>query len=1038
MICPECQAPNPDEAEACSRCRHPLSDSEKTLGLEGAAASEMLTMAAPASLKDWVKSQPVGGAAASLVLPEGLEIGRRYRVRQLLGVGGMGSVYRVHDQELDRDVALKLIRSDIAENPEALERFKREIQLSSRVTHRNVLRVYDLGESDGIRFLTMQFVEGEDLATVLQRYGKLPVARLTSIFRQILEGLRAAHEQGVVHRDLKPQNIMVDAADKIYVTDFGLAKSLEQAGMTQTGFVVGTPYYMSPEQVKGSRVDHRSDIYSAGVILYQMATGQLPFTGNTPYEVMAQRVQRPPRPAGELNPELPGYLRKLLERCMAVDPATRYASVEDVLRDLESGSFRTTLRFESARRRWLKPALLFTAAIALAAVAVIWFERGVPAGPPEPKAAEPILPVLGIVPFENRTGEAALDWYGEGVARLVADNLAQSRHLRVVSADRTAALRKDNADRGALHRAAAAGGIGYLLTGDIREGPGGLTVSARVSDTRDGRELSAGRADGLSRPTLVGAADRVALVARKGLGLPPAEGVDAYGADFVSKNPEAYESYIEGLKAVNEYRYPDAQRAFEQSLAKAPDYAMARYWLATVKAASGRTEEALADIQRVVAQASRLPDREARYVRAAEAYFSRRYDDAIKMYGDLIAKYPYEVEARRILAFVLLDTNRPKDVVAEAQALARIAPESHVVWSILGTAHLAMKDFNQAVLDFRQYVQLEPGSANGHHLLGDAYRSQGEFDLAAQEYGKALAADPTFHYSTVALATVDAMRGRRAEAESLLSGLAADTKALPVHRIDAGFALAAVERARGRFRQSFSVLSSLEKPIAEEKIREAQALSERGTALAELGQLPRARVLIGLAIERSPGVPTRYLFARGVLELRERRLDEVRRTAAKILEGALPPENPDRTEQKAAAYLRGRALLAERKAEEAVEELSQAVTLSGYQYGIYRRALADAYLAAGRFPEALAAATQSVAPLDPVEARLDLELDRMRSLLTLAQARLALGRRAEAKSAARQFLDVWARADPGLEDLNRARALAAGTGVPSRSPGVGR
>ena len=560
-----------------------------------------------------------------------------------------------------------------------------------------------------------------------------------------------------------------------------------------------------------------------------MATGQLPFTGNTPYEVMAQRVQRLPRPAGELTPQLPGYLRKLLERCMAVDPATRYASVEDVLRDLDSGSFRTTLRFETGRRRWLKPVLLSAAALALASVAAIWFQRGVPAGSPEPKAAEPVLPVLGIVPFENRTGQAALDWYGEGVARLVADNLAQSRHLHVVSADRTVALRKDNADRAALHRAAAAGGIGYLLTGDIREGPGGLSVSARVSDTRDGRELSAGRADGLSRPTLVSAADRVALVARKGLGLPPAEGVDAYGADFVSKNPEAYESYIAGLQAVNEYRYPDAQRAFEQSLAKAPDYAMARYWLATVKAASGRTEEALADIQRVVAQASRLPDREARYVRAAEAYFSRRYDDGIKMYGDLIAKYPYEIEARRILAFVLLDTNRPKDAVAEAQALARIAPESHVVWSILGTAHLAMKDFNQAVLDFRRYVQLEPGSANGHHLLGDAYRSQGEFDLAAQEYEKALGADATFHYSTVALATVDAMRGRRVEAEKLLSGLAEDTKALPVQRIDAGFALAAVERAGGRFRQSFDVLSSLEKPIAEEKIREAQALSERSS-----------------------------------------------------------------------------------------------------------------------------------------------------------------------------------------------------------------
>jgi tetratricopeptide (TPR) repeat protein len=230
-----------------------------------------------------------------------------------------------------------------------------------------------------------------------------------------------------------------------------------------------------------------------------------------------------------------------------------------------------------------------------------------------------------------------------------------------------------------------------------------------------------------------------------------------------------------------------------------------------------------------------FPDREARYVRAAEAYFSRRYDDAEKAFRDLIAKYPYEIEARRQLAFLLLDTNRPKDAAAEAQALGRIAPESHVVWSIQGTAFLAQKDLNQAVLAFRRYVELEPSSANGHHLLGDAYRSQGEFDLAAQEYEKALAADETFHYSTVALATVDALRGRPDDAVERLSPLVADRKALPVHRIDAAFDAAAVERSQGRFRDSVKTLESLEEPIARERIREARALSERATALAELG-----------------------------------------------------------------------------------------------------------------------------------------------------------------------------------------------------------
>ena len=201
-------------------------------------------------------------------------------------MGGMGAVYLVHDKGLDRDVALKLIRSDIAEDTDALERFKREIQLSSRVTHPNVLRVFDLGESDGIQFLTMQFVDGRDLSTILKKQGKLPIDRLLRVFRQTAEGLKAAHDQGVTHRDLKPQNIMLDASERVYVTDFGMAKSSEQSGMTQTGAVIGTPFYMSPEQVKGEPVGPQSDIFSLGVILYQMATGVVPFGGATPFEVM--------------------------------------------------------------------------------------------------------------------------------------------------------------------------------------------------------------------------------------------------------------------------------------------------------------------------------------------------------------------------------------------------------------------------------------------------------------------------------------------------------------------------------------------------------------------------------------------------------------------------------------------------------------------------------------------------------------------------------------------------------------------------------
>jgi serine/threonine protein kinase len=300
MYCPACHTPNPEGALSCSHCSGELSSPGPTLVL--ADHDSQPTLAAPESFKEWSQRRDPASAAASDVLPTGIDIGKRYRVLRVLGRGGMGTVYLVEDRQLHRQVALKLIRSEIAESEAVIERFKREIHLSSQVTHRNVLRVYDLGEAEGVSYLTMQYIEGDDLASVLKKEKRLPVARIVSIFRQICEGLGAAHEQGVIHRDLKPQNVMIDAGDRVYLTDFGLAKTAEQSGVTQTGAVIGTPYYMSPEQVKGEPAGPRSDIYALGVILYEMATGAVPFGGTSVYEVMIARLQKTPRPAREVEP----------------------------------------------------------------------------------------------------------------------------------------------------------------------------------------------------------------------------------------------------------------------------------------------------------------------------------------------------------------------------------------------------------------------------------------------------------------------------------------------------------------------------------------------------------------------------------------------------------------------------------------------------------------------------------------------------------------------------------------------------------------
>jgi tetratricopeptide (TPR) repeat protein/predicted Ser/Thr protein kinase len=1020
MLCPKCGAPNPQGALTCSKCFQDL------LGADSVSDAPTLDVN-PQPAGDLEAAEPKSRGQLgtdSTMLSPGAELGRRYYVVKPLGKGGMGAVYLARDRELRRDVALKIIATELADNPADLERFRREVHLSSLVTHKNVLRVYDLGESRGIKFLTMQYVEGGDLAHLLNREGRPTLARALDIFRQLCEGLAAAHEKGVLHRDLKPQNILVDAGGTVYVTDFGLATSLNLTGMTQTGGLLGTPHYMSPEQVKGEPADARTDVFALGVILYEMLTGQKPYSGNSAYEVMMQRIQRPPKPACELNPEIPSYLRKILDRCLAADKNLRYSSVKEILADLDSAQPRTSLLYTVRRKRLLRPLVAAVTALVMAGAGWSLYRSGrLPAFFRKTSAGIENVPLVGVVPFANRTGDRNFDWYGEGLARLVADSLGQSRHVRIVSEDRIEVLRSTAGNDAPLAPSAAANGIGFLLTGEIFSGPGGLTLSTRLSETKTGREVASRRIDGLSQKNLIGASDQITMAAKKGLNIPPTEGVDTYAADFATKNTEAYELYVKGLRAFSNYNYQEAEQQFAAALKKAPDYSMALYRLAELHAATGQTQEALAEIRQAAAESSRLSDREARYVRAAEARYSRRNDDAIKQYQEMIERYPYEIEPREALAWIYLDTGEYNKAIEQANIIARIEPGSQTPWSVLGTAHLGLKDFNQAVLELRHYVELEPGSANGHHLLGDSYRSQGELELAAEEYRKALQADPAFHFSTVSLAVVEALRGRQVESEQLLSSLVADPRALPRHRIDAAFELASLLRMEGHFREAAVVLEKLQAPIAAEKVREAMALSVRGTCLMEVGEQSRAGQLIQQAVQRSPGVPTRYQFARGLWELKQKRPEAVEQTAARILENALPQGNPDRTEEKAAAYLRGLVLLSQGKAADASEELSKSVALSGYEYAIYRLGLARAYLAARRFPEAMANAKQASEDANLVEPRLDLELDRIRASLVLAEVEAAMGRKSEAAAQARKFLAAWAHADSNLPDLAEARRL---------------
>ncbi len=358
LICPVCSTANPDNSASCERCNSAFELSLKDLNIKDLNIKD-LTIADREQLTVVSSSAAgaiSGGANAGADFSPGDVLANRYEIVSCLGEGGMGAVYKAIDRELDREIALKTIRADVASNPVAIRRLKQETLLARQIAHRNVVRVFDLGVSDGVRFITMELVEGESLKTLILRDKKLPAGRARAIMSQICEGLAAAHAEDVIHRDLKPQNVLIGKDGRARILDFGLARPVEQTGITRTGVIIGTPDYMSPEQALGQPADARSDIFSVGIIFYEVLTGTLPFTGRSMVESFLARTRERARPIESVEPSVPADLARVVTRCLERDPAQRYQRAEQILNDLRTQD--SPLDPDRAASKALEPGML--------------------------------------------------------------------------------------------------------------------------------------------------------------------------------------------------------------------------------------------------------------------------------------------------------------------------------------------------------------------------------------------------------------------------------------------------------------------------------------------------------------------------------------------------------------------------------------------------------------------------------------------------------------------------------------------------------
>ena len=699
MNCPQCSSYVVDSAAVCDKCGAlmPVSDSAATLE-----------------------------TTDSYHLEPGADLGARYRIESLIGQGGMGRVYKAYDRELERTVALKVVRADLIAKTDTQQRFKQELLLASRISHRNILRIHDLGEANGLKFITMAYVEGSDLDRLLRESPQLPFQRIRQIAIQLCEALQAAHAEGVIHRDLKPQNILIGLDDHVFVSDFGLAKSLQDniSGLTRTGVLIGTPRYMSPEQVQGKPLDQRVDIYSLGLILYEMATGDLPFKAQSAVQLMDQRVKNRPENPKKINPELPDYFARAILRCLEPDPRKRYQTAVEILSDLQdagrssSGARTVQISLPQGGRKWVGIAAISCIAVAVAVFSVPASRRAILGfwGSKITRASS--IPSLengkfvAVLPFRILGDQQQLGYVADGLQDALSAKLFQVRNVHVASETGIAKLNGSES----LEQAAGELGVNLIVRGTVQGSSDSIRVIVNLENVADQKRIWSEEFSGTSAD-LLKIEDQIYAHLVNVLDVQPGTEELARAAVHPTDNIEAYDLYLKGRNSMRgQQDVKNVQTAldyYQNALKKDPSFALAY--------------AGLADASLVM------------YRETKDSFWSQKALTAAKESDRLNDKLP---EVHFALGNVYSHTGNNSEAISELQKALDLAPNSDDGYRDLGEAYVALGKKEEAIQAFQKAIQINPYYWYDYNGLGVAYSQFGEYDKALDAFHHVIELEP--------------------------------------------------------------------------------------------------------------------------------------------------------------------------------------------------------------------------------------------------------------------------------------------------------
>ncbi len=1019
MMCPACQAENAPDSRFCKKCGSSIGEFSGTL-----TSPEFME----AGLKLERRFSP------------GEKFGKRYTIIEEVGRGGMGTAYKAEDIELGTTVVLKMIRPELASRPDIIEQFKKETLLGRTVTHENVIRIHDLGEFDKVKYISMDYIKGENLSELIHTSGTLTLATCLSITRQIARALMAAHQRGIVHQDLKPSNVMIDNSGRVFVTDFGLSTSVAAPKDLPKRKLVGTPRYFSPEQARGEALDQRSDIYSLGVMMYEMVTGAPPFEAATVEGYVRKHISQKPLPPRRINRALPRSCENIILKCLEKKKGERYQSVGEILKDLEAQK-----KPGQPWAGWLLRKKWPGVAAAAGAILIIILLLVFPPSPPTPP--RPPGNSVAILYSVNNSGDKSLDaWLRWGITDLLTTNLAVSKYLRVFPEARLMQMLEDMGQfeeeqhlSKTLDRIADEENIDYFILPSFTKAGESFRIDLKVQRARAKEILDTASIQGKGVDDLWSMVDDLSLKVKTALNLSPAE----IAGDFSQKldqittsSLEALRFYVEGEQFQALGNFEAGIRSFQKAVERDPNYAMAYQALAESYSYLGDYYQQVKYLKKALALVDRVSERD-RYL--IQGFASILLDDsplpAIESYKKLTELYPQDENGYAYLGSIYRNNEEWNLAIEQYEKILKINSRSMTPYDNLAFIYNSQGQYENAKGTLQAARQFFPHEAS--LILRPSVMISlvhGRYDEAAAQLKRPLSLSPDSVDLSELQGHIFRLRGELTSAQTVYTRLRQQEESDPEAP---GFRgrlwLAHLHLQKGEYRQGQEEIRTAIQVAQESKwvydeleFRLLCAYSE-----LQLGRFRGVQEVLKPVMEicRNIGAknaPKYALLISGLADLGMRQIEEAKKVGLELRQ--LIETGGCAKHMRYYDHLMGRIALAEERPAEAARYLEQAVSMLPAQredsdeHAFYYDSLAEAYYRGGDFLKAREA----------YERIISLTTGRLlwgdiyaRAFYWLGKTNEKTGDAREASVYYKKFLKHWENADPGRPEVVDAAAQLA-------------